>query len=33
MVKQNEKWKFVLIKYNLMVQTKKKLENEVKTEI
>ena len=27
--KQNEKWKLVLLKYNLMVQTKRKLEKEV----
>ena len=33
MVKQNEKWKLVLLKYNLMVQTKRKLEKEVNTKI
>ena len=33
MVKQNEKWKLVLLKYNTMVQTKRKLEKEVNTKI
>ena len=33
MVKQNEKWKLVLLKYNLIVQTKRKLEKEVYTKI
>ena len=33
MVKQNEKRKLVLLKYNLMVQTKRKLQKEVTTKI
>ena len=33
MVKQNEKWKLVPLKYNLMVQIKRKLEKEVTTKI
>ena len=33
LVKQNENYKLVLLKYNLMVQTKRKLEKEVSTKI
>ena len=33
MVKQNKKCKLVLLKYNLMVQTKRKLEKEVNIKI
>ena len=33
MVKQNEKGTLMLLKYNLMVQTKRKLQKEVTTKI
>ena len=33
MIKQNEKLKLELLKYNLMVQTKRKLEKEANTKI
>ena len=33
LVKQNKKWKFVQLKYNLMAQMQRKLEKEVTTKI
>ena len=33
MVRQNKKWKLVLLKYSLMVQTKSKLEKDITTKI